>query len=258
MNVREHHRIASKGVYIGIGFDTEGHRTILSLDVKDGESENNWHEVFQSLTARGLSGVKLVISDTHKGLVKAIQKNFLGASWQQCQAHFLRNIFDKFPKKNASDVKDECKSIFKASELELTRERKAHFLEKYGSDPKLQAACDILEGGFEDAIQVLSLPENIRGRLRTTNVLERLNEEIRRRERVIRIFPNEDSLLQVIGSLLREKDTEWLSSPRKYLELTHRIFKPPEPVKGSFFSSLVSRVTTLLFLTPTRKKGHSK
>ncbi|BDP57628.1 hypothetical protein EfmJHP36_21070 [Enterococcus faecium] len=108
--------------------------------------------------------------------------------------------------------------IFKASELELTRERKEHFLEKYGCDSKLSAACDILENGFEDAIQILSFPENIRRRIRTTNVLERLNEEIRRRERVIRIFPNINSITRIIGTLLMEKDTEWLASPRKYLE----------------------------------------
>ncbi len=100
----------------------------------------------------------------------------------------FEKYFDKLPKKVSSDVKDELKSIFKASELELTRERKEHFLEKYGCDSKLSAACDILENGFEDAIQILSFPENIRRRIRTTNVLERLNEEIRRRERVIRIF----------------------------------------------------------------------
>ncbi|BDP50446.1 hypothetical protein EfmJHP10_18820 [Enterococcus faecium] len=113
---------------------------------------------------------------------------------------------------------ERLKSIFKPSELELTRERKEHFLEKYGCDSKLSAACDILENGFEDAIQILSFPENIRRRIRTTNVLERLNEEIRRRERVIRIFPNINSITRIIGTLLMEKDTEWLASPRKYLE----------------------------------------
>ena len=128
----------------------------------------------------------------------------------------LRNIFDKPAK--VSDVKDELKSIFKASELELTRKEKST-LEKYGCDSKLSAACDILENGFEDAIiQILSFPENIRRRIRTTNVLERLNEEIRRRERVIRIFPNINSITRIIGTLLMEKDTEWLASPRKYLE----------------------------------------
>lgn len=218
MKVRENHRIVSKGVYIGIGIDSDGRRTILGFDVQDGESEENWDTVFQSFVQRGLFGVKLVISDAHKGLVKAVRKNFLGASWQRCQAHFLRNIFDKLPKKVSSDVKDELKSIFKASELELTRERKEHFLEKYGCDSKLSAACDILENGFEDAIQILSFPENIRRRIRTTNVLERLNEEIRRRERVIRIFPNINSITRIIGTLLMEKDTEWLASPRKYLE----------------------------------------
>lgn len=162
MKVRENHRIVSKGVYIGIGIDSDGRRTILGFDVQDGESEDNWDTVFQSFVQRGLFGVKLVISVAHKGLVKAVRKNFLGASWQRCQAHFLRNIFDKLPKKVSSDVKDELKSIFKASELELTRERKEHFLEKYGCDSKLSAACDILENGFEDAIQILSFPENIR------------------------------------------------------------------------------------------------
>ncbi|BDP64374.1 hypothetical protein EfmJHP80_18700 [Enterococcus faecium] len=118
---------------------------------------------------------------------------------------YLSPILDLFNGEIISYIKDELKSIFKASELELTRERKEHFLEKYGCDSKLSAACDILENGFEDAIQILSFPENIRRRIRTTNVLERLNEEIRRRERVIRIFPNINSITRIIGTLFDGK-----------------------------------------------------
>ncbi|BDP76730.1 IS256 family transposase [Enterococcus faecium] len=218
MKVRENHRIVSKGVYIGIGIDSDGRRTILGFDVQDGESEDNWDTVFQSFVQRGLFGVKLVISDAHKGLVKAVRKKSSGGNDSVIltvpEGYRTPISFEKV----SSDVKDELKSIFKASELELTRERKEHFLEKYGCDSKLSAACDILENGFEDAIQILSFPENIRRRIRTTNVLERLNEEIRRRERVIRIFPNINSITRIIGTLLMEKDTEWLASPRKYLE----------------------------------------
>lgn len=102
--------------------------------------------------------------------------------------------------------------------IELAGERKQLIMDKYGEDKKVATACKILDEGFEDAMQVMVLPENIRQRLRTTNVLERLNEEVRRRERVVRIFPNCDSVIRIIGALLMEKDDEWTSAPRKYLE----------------------------------------
>lgn len=216
--VRENHRVVSKGVYIALGIDVAGHRSILGFEVHDGESQDNWSEVFENLKSRGLHGVKLVTSDAHPGLVSAIQESFLGASWQRCQAHFIRNIFDKFPKKISKDVKDEVKAIFNASDIEVARKRKNEFILKYETDRQLESACDILESGFEDAMQIMSFPENVRRRLRTTNMLERLNEEIRRRENVIRIFPNKESVLRIIGAVLMDKDEEWISSPRKYLE----------------------------------------
>lgn len=216
--VRENHRVVSKGVYIALGIDVAGHRSILGFEVHDGESQDNWSEVFENLKSRGLHGVKLVTSDAHPGLVSAIQESFLGASWQRCQAHFIRNIFDKFPKKISKDVKDEVKAIFNASDIEVARKRKNEFILKYETDRRLESACDILESGFEDAMQIMSFPENVRRRLRTTNMLERLNEEIRRRENVIRIFPNKESVLRIIGAVLMDKDEEWISSPRKYLE----------------------------------------
>lgn len=216
--VRENHRVVSKGIYIALGIDVAGHRSILGFEVHDGESQDNWSEVFENLKSRGLHGVKLVTSDAHPGLVSAIQESFLGASWQRCQAHFIRNIFDKFPKKISKDVKDEVKAIFNASDIEVARKRKNEFILKYETDRRLESACDILESGFEDAMQIMSFPENVRRRLRTTNMLERLNEEIRRRENVIRIFPNKDSVFRIIGAVLMDKDEEWISSPRKYLE----------------------------------------
>jgi len=216
--VRENHRVVSKGIYITLGFDAEGNRSILGFDVKSDESESNWSAVFEQLKKRGLTGVKLVVSDAHPGLVNAVQSTFLGTSWQRCQAHFIRNIFDKLPKKTATDIKDEVKAIFKAPDIDIARERKTIFIAKYGDDQRMASACDVLEDGFEDTMQVMALPENIRRRLRTTNILERLNEEVRRRERVVRIFPNCDSVVRIIGALLMEHDEDWASSPRKYLE----------------------------------------
>lgn len=210
--------MVSKGIYITLGMDVEGHRTILGFEVHDGESQDNWSEVFKNLKSRGLHGVKLVTSDAHPGLVSAIQESFLGTSWQRCQAHFIRNIFDQFLKKISKDIKDEVKAIFQASDIEVARKRKNEFLFKYETDPRLESACDILELGFEDAMQIMCFPENMSRRLRTTNMLERLNEEIRHREKVIRIFPNIDSVLRIIGAVLMDKDEEWISSPRKYLE----------------------------------------
>jgi len=216
LKVREESRVRSRGALIGIGVNTDGYREVLGLMLGDSESEASWSEFFGWLKSRGLRGVDLIVSDDHGGLVRAIRRNFQGVTWQRCQTHFLRNILDATPKALQDEVHSRVRAILDAPDHDTARLLLNQVLEAY--ETKAPKAMAVLEAGFEDATAVLLLPEKYRKRLRTTNALERLNEEIRRRERVIRIFPNRESAIRLIGALLMEIDEKWASG-RKYLDM---------------------------------------
>jgi len=184
IKVREEGRVRQRGLLIAIGINEEGYREVLGFMVGDSESEESWGEFFSWLKQRGLHGVDLIVSDQHKGLVRAISQYFQGATWQRCQTHFMRNILDKTPKQLQKEIHGKVRAILEAPDLETARMLLKEVLEEYKE--KAPKTMDILEEGFEDATAVLELPEQYRRRLRTTNGLERLNEEIRRRERVIK------------------------------------------------------------------------
>lgn len=216
LKVREGGRVRSKGLLVAVGINEEGYREVLGFKMADSESETSWGEFFAELKDRGLDAVDLVTSDDHKGLVKAIRKHFQGAAWQRCQTHFSRNVLDKCPKKYQPELKQWLNRIYHAKDLEDARRMLRETLQTFEADaPKAMA---ILEAGFEDVMAVMSLPEKYRQRLRTSNGLERLNEEIRRRDRVIRIYPNEASAIRLIGALLIEQDERWTTG-RKYLDM---------------------------------------
>jgi transposase-like protein len=216
LKVREGGRVRSKGLLVAVGINEEGYREVLGFKMADSESETSWGEFFAELKDRGLDAVDLVTSDDHKGLVKAIRKHFQGAAWQRCQTHFSRNVLDKCPKKYQPELKQWLNRIYHAKDLEDARRMLRETLQTLEADaPKAMA---ILESGFEDVMAVMSLPEKYRQRLRTSNGLERLNEEIRRRDRVIRIYPNEASAIRLIGALLIEQDERWTTG-RKYLDM---------------------------------------
>jgi transposase-like protein len=216
LKVREGGRVRSKGLLVAVGINEEGYREVLGFKMADSESETSWGEFFAELKDRGLDAVDLVTSDDHKGLVKAIRKHFQGAAWQRCQTHFSRNVLDKCPKKYQPELKQWLNRIYHAKDLEDARRMLRETLQTFEANaPKAMA---ILEAGFEDVMAVMSLPEKYRQRLRTSNGLERLNEEIRRRDRVIRIYPNEASAIRLIGALLIEQDERWTTG-RKYLDM---------------------------------------
>ena len=217
LKVREDGRVRSRGALIGIGVNTDGYREVLGVMLGDSESEASWSEFFGWLKSRGLRGVDLVVSDDHGGLVRAIRKQFQGVTWQRCQTHFLRNILDATPKALQDEVYSRVRAILDAPDMDTARLLLNQTIEVY--ETKAPKAMAVLEAGFEDATAVLLLPKTYRKRLRTTNGLERLNEEIRRRERVIRIFPNRESALRLIGALLMEIDEKWACG-KKYLNMT--------------------------------------
>jgi len=216
LKVREQGRVRSRGVLIGVGVNAVGQREVLGMMTGDTENEETWGQFFQWLKSRGLRGTDLVVSDDHGGLVKAVRQYFQGATWQRCQAHFLRNILDVTPKALKSDMSDRVKAIFYANDMNAARLLLEQTLEKYGGTAA--KAMETLENGFEDALAVTSLPEKYRRRLRTTNCVERLNEEVRRRERVIRIFPNRESVMRLMGAVLMELDEKW-AGQKTYLDM---------------------------------------
>ena len=217
VKVRENGRVRAVSALVATGVNAAGYREVLGLRVGDSESERTWLEFFIWLKGRGLSGVDLVVSDHHGGLVKAVQVQFQGASWQRCQTHLSANIADATPKALQEEVHARVRPIFDAPDEATARTLLASFVADYQS--KAPAAVATLERGFDDATAVLALPAPYRKRLRTTNGVERLNEEIRRRERVIRIFPNRESVVRLVGALLMEQDEVWITGKR-YFDMT--------------------------------------
>ncbi len=204
IKIREDHQVRSRSVLLAIGVNQEGYREVLGLQIGDSESEKSWSDFFIWLKERGLNGVDFVTSDEHKGLKKAIEIQLQGATWQRCQTHFMKNILAVTPKALQDEIHSKVRGIFEAADLSTARLLLNQTLDEYSV--KASQAMMVLESGFADATAVLELPKRYRTKLRTTNSLERLNEEIRRRERVIRIFPNRESSLRLLGAFLLEYD----------------------------------------------------
>lgn len=234
IKVREDHRVKSKGVMIALGISFDGRKEILGFEVCDGETQYLWEKFLRHLKNRGLRGVDLITSDSHAGLVAAIREVFQGVGWQRCQFHFIRNILDAAPKKYQSDIASELRKVLHAETMENARKQKKALMEEY--EECAENAMRILDEGFEDAMNIMSLPSKYRQCLRTSNLLERENQEIRRREKVIRIFPNEASAERLIGALLIDHHDDWKAMSRvfemkEYYELKEKkgsVVKPLE------------------------------
>lgn len=217
LKIREDGRVRARSVMIATGVNEEGYREILGMMVGDSESTASWSEFFSWLKSRDLRGVDIVVSDSHSGLVKALQAQFQGSTWQRCQTHFMRNFMDATPKSLHDELYGKVRAILDAPDVPTARLLMNKVVNDFGD--KAAKAMAVLEDGFDDITAVLSLPERYRKRLRTTNGMERLNEEIRRRDRVIRIYPNRDSVVRLIGALLMEMDEKWQTG-HKYLDMT--------------------------------------
>jgi len=214
--VREDGRVRMRGLLLAFGVNIKGYRELLGFWVGDSESEASWSEFFADLKRRGLRGVELIVSDQHSGLVKAIRTHYQGVTWQRCQTHFMRNILDSTPKALKEELYPKLRAMLDAPDLQTARLLFSKTVEDY--QDRAPKAMKTLETGFDDATAVLILPEKYRKRLRTSNAMERLIEEVRRRERVIRIFPNRESLTRLLGALLIEFDEKWASG-RRYLDM---------------------------------------
>lgn len=204
IKVREHNRVVSKAVYIATAITEKNRREILGLSVDHAEDFESWSRFFQYLKSRGLQSPKLIISDAHQGLQKAIQRDFIGTTWQRCTVHFKRNIIEKLPKKDSGEIRMMIKRVFEAVTMEDIRRFKNELMNQYVDESKYAKALETLDEGFEDAVQYLNFPEKLHPHIRSTNSLERLNQEVRRREKVIRIFPNTQSAFRLVGAVLMQ------------------------------------------------------
>ena len=217
VKVRRDDAVRATSALIVSGVNEQGMRELLGLWLGDRESEGTWTDMFAGLKRRGLRGVEVLVSDDHAGLVKAVQRHFQGIRWQRCQVHLQRNVLGRTPRHLRAQMATGLRRIFQADDRATARAAFAALVATL--EGKADRALTILEEGLEDALAVLSLPEKYRVRLRTTNGMERLNEEIRRRERVIRIFPNEASARRLIGALLAEQHEVW-STGKRYFDMT--------------------------------------
>ena len=215
--VRHNGTVVSRGVLTVTGIDVDGYREVLGVWCADTESEASWSRVFLELKERGLAGVEYVVSDDHRGLVEAIRRHFQGAIWQRCQVHFIRNVLGLVQKKDRSRVLWLLQEITGASCLESAKARLREVVDALaGSHPKV---ADLLDGHGDEMLAVNALPEHHRRRMRTTNMVERFNEELRRRTRVIRIFPNEAACVRLAAAMAMDMNDEWMD--RKYLTREH-------------------------------------
>jgi transposase-like protein len=215
-HVRIDGRVVSQGVLVVAGVRDDGVREIVAVEVADTESEASYDALFRSLKERGLRGVELVTSDDHRGLTAAIARHFQGASWQRCQVHVARNLLAAAPQARRRELADDLRAVFAASTRAQAQAAAEEAADRWRpTHPKLAAR---LEEGLEAALTCLGFPAEHRRRIRTTNGVERLNQELKRRTRVVRIFPNREALLRLVTALAMEQSEEW-ETGRRYLAM---------------------------------------
>jgi putative transposase len=217
MKVREGGRIVNVACLLAVGVNAEGRREILGVDVATTEDGAGWLVFFRSLVTRGLSGVQLVISDDHTGLVDAIEIALSGASWQRCRTHYLRNLMTKVPKSSETMVATMVRTIFaqpSADEVWAQHRRVVDHLHQVGLD----AAAEHLDEAASEILTFTGFPKAHWRQIWSNNPQERLNKEIRRRTNVVGIFPTRPSIIRLVGALLAEQHDEWAIA-RRYMSL---------------------------------------
>ena len=216
--VREAGIIVSQAVLIAVAVDLEGRRQILGVELANRESVSSWREFLLGLKQRGLHGVEFVVSDDHAGLTAAIREVLPQALWQRCYVHFLRNALDHMPRKHLDDCLQELRWIYDRRDLNEVRRDIAQWLSKWSG--KYARLCGWVEENIEETLSYYRLPLAHHKHMKSTNMLERLNQEIKRRTHVVRIFPNEASCWRLIRALAVEIHENWLEAIR-YLNMEH-------------------------------------
>jgi putative transposase len=214
--VRERGTVRSQAVLIAIGINREGRRCVLGVELANRESTTSWKDLLQGLRQRGLRGVEFVVSDDHAGLRRAIAEVLTEATWQRCYVHFLRNALDYLPRKGDDDCLMELRWLYDRRDLEEARRDLAAWLGKW--TPRYPKLCLWVEENIDSTLSFYRLPREHHKHLKSTNMLERLMEELKRRTLVVRIFPNDESCLRLVRALAVEIHENWIEAIR-YLNM---------------------------------------
>ena len=216
VKVREHGRVVNVHALVATGVNADGHREILGLDVASAEDGAGWLAFLRGLVARGLSGVQLVISDAHPGLVAAIGSALPGAAWQRCRTHYVRNLLTRVPRSAQPHVATQVRTIFDQADADTVTAQFDRVVAALGE--KFPAAAEHLDEARADLLAFTGYPREIWRQIWSNNPQERLNKEIRRRTDVVGIFPGRDALIRLVGAVLAEQSDEWTEN-RRYMSL---------------------------------------
>jgi putative transposase len=218
--VREDHRVVSMAVIVAYGVRADGVREVLGLDIGLSEDVVLWREFLQGLVARGLRGVKLAISDAHVGLKQAIREVLVGASWQRCRVHLMRNLLVHVPKTTQAMVAATVRTIFEQPDIATARQQLHQVAATLAQ--RFPKVVSILEEAEDDILAHLAFPVAHRRQIASTNPLERLNKELKRRSAVVGIFPNRPAVLRLLGAVLVEQTDEWLVGRHYFSDISMR------------------------------------
>jgi len=227
--VRIEGRVVSQATVVAIGVTATGDRQILGVDVGASEDRAFWTAFLRGLVKRGLGGVRLVVSDAHEGLKQAITAVLSGATWQRCRVHFMRNLLATVPAGAREPIAAVVRTVFAQPDHASALAQLRKVVD--GLRGRLPQTAALLEDAAEDILAHKHFPEEHRRQLHSTNPLERLNKEIKRRSTVVGIFPNVRAVLRLVGAILLEQDDEWAVAERRYFsaESMHRLLNPALP-----------------------------
>ena len=215
--VRVNGRVVSQAVLVAVGFSSDGRREVLDWRVGDSESEATWGEMFRQLKDRGLKGLRLVTSDAHGGIVAAMRRHFQGVAWQRCRVHFKRELGKKVSYKVQKELLADLVVVFAPEERQECLRRSEEMACKWES--RYATVATMLREGLEDCLSVLDFPEHHRKRLQSTNMLENLMRRLKKRSRVVGVFPNRRSCDRLLGAQLIEVHEKWSVEERGYFNM---------------------------------------
>src|SRR5438270_7756268 len=216
VKVRQNGRIVSVAAIIAVGVNGDGRREILGLDIGPSEAETFWTGFLRKLARRGLRGVKLVISDAHEGIKAAVSK-VLNASWQRCRVHFMRNVLAHAGKQGRRVVSAFIATAFAQNDAEAARTQWRQVADQLR--PRVKKLAELMDEPESDVLAYMSFPPAHRPKLHSTNPIERVNGEIKRRTEVVGIFPNEEAIVRLVGAILLEQNDEWAVQRARYMTL---------------------------------------
>ena len=229
VKARDNGRIVSMAAIVAVGVNNDGRREVLGLDIGPSEAETFWTEFLRKLRRRGLRGVKLVVSDAHEGIKAAVAK-VLTASWQRCRVHFMRNVLAHAGKSGRRVVSALIATAFAQDDAEAARTQWRRVADQLR--PKLPKLAALMDEAESDVLAFMTFPPAHRAKLHSTNPIERLNGEIKRRTEVVGIFPNEAAIVRLVGAILLEQNDEWAVQRARYMTLETIAPLSDDPIVG--------------------------